>query len=116
MAKVLERDLDELPCFPLHREDVHAPGVDSALVTAAMLADRTRAAILHVLRHGPRCVCELAAATGESERAVSLQLESLRAAGLVRPSRTRIHEHYTFFERDETACAVALDNIRELLG
>jgi DNA-binding transcriptional ArsR family regulator len=108
--------MEELPVFPLHRDEVHPPHVDAAIVTAAMVADRTRALILEVLRDGPRCVCEIAAATGEHERHVSLQIDRLRAAGLVRISQTRATEGWAFYERDETACQVALDNIREVLG
>jgi DNA-binding transcriptional ArsR family regulator len=108
--------LAELPVFPLRREEVHPPHVDAAIVTAALLADRTRAAILEVLRVGPRCVCELSAATGEREHQVSVHIERLRAAGLVRPSRERVHEHWTFYERDELACRTALANLTALLG
>ena len=108
--------LDELPVFPLHREDVHPPHVDAAIVTAALVADRTRASILEVLRQGPRCVCELAAATGVREHHVSQHLERLRAAGLVRASQHRVHDHWFFYERDETTCRLALRNLAELLG
>jgi DNA-binding transcriptional ArsR family regulator len=116
MASNGNRVMEELPVFPLHPEEIHPPHVDAAIVTAAMVADRTRARILEVLRDGPRCVCEIAAAAGEPERHVSLQLERLRASGLVRLSQTRAGEGWTFYERDETACQVALDNIREVLG
>jgi DNA-binding transcriptional ArsR family regulator len=116
MAQHPEHALDELPTFPLHREDVHPPHVDAAIVTAAVLADRTRAVILEVLRDGPRCVCEIAAAAGEREHQVSVHLDRLRAAGLVRVSRTRAHDGWSFYERDETACLVALENLRAVLG
>jgi DNA-binding transcriptional ArsR family regulator len=116
MAPRPARALKELPLFPLHRVDVHPPHVDAALVTAAVLGDRTRALILEILRDGPRCVCEIAASTGEREHDVSVQLDRLRATGLVRRSGSRTHEHWTFYERDETACRVALQNLAELLG
>jgi DNA-binding transcriptional ArsR family regulator len=108
--------LEELPTYPLHRTEVHPPRVDAAIVTAALIADRTRAAILQVLRDGPRCVCELAAATGIREAQVSVHLDRLRAAGLVRVSPMRSHAPWVFYERDETACEVALLNLGEVLG
>lgn len=116
MASSVKRPLEELPLFPLHREDVHPPHVDAAIVTAALVADRTRASILELLRAGPRCVCELAAGTAQREHQVSQHLERLRAAGLVRASRHRLHDHWVFYERDETACRLALQNIAAVLG
>jgi DNA-binding transcriptional ArsR family regulator len=106
----------ELPIFPVRHDDLRPPHPDAAIVTAALLADRVRASILVLLREGPRCVCELAAAMDEREHNVSNQLARLRAAGLVRASRRRIHGHWTFYERDETACRVALQNLEEVLG
>ena len=54
----------------------------------ALLADPTRARILHALSLVPRlCVCDVAASLGMSESAVSHQLRVLRASRLV--SRTR---------------------------
>jgi DNA-binding transcriptional ArsR family regulator len=106
----------ELPLFPVRHGDLKPPHPDAAIVTAALLADRTRASILVLLRSGPRCVCELAAAMGEREYTVSNQLSRLRAAGLVRTSPSRVHDHWVFYERDETACRVALQNFEDVLG
>ena len=63
-----------------------APDVDEVTALAALLADRTRAGILALLRDGPHCVCEFAATFGERENNVSNHLTKLRNAGLVRAS------------------------------
>ena len=42
-----------------------------------------------MLRDGPVCVCEMAAALGERQNNVSNHLARLREAGLVRASRHR---------------------------
>jgi DNA-binding transcriptional ArsR family regulator len=111
-----DESMIELPVFPIHREDLRPPPVDAAIVTAALIADRARASILEVLHHGPRCVCELAVELGAPEHTVAAQLSRLREAGLVRPSRSRVHDHWTFYERDETACSLALRNLAAVLA
>lgn len=105
----------ELPVIPTAR-DVTAPEVSVPAATAALLGDRTRAAILALLKRGPHCVCEMAAATGERENNVSNHLAKLRAAGLVRASRHRTDARWVYYERDEAACAAALAELRSLLA
>ena len=62
--------------------------IERATAVFALLADPTRARILHALSLVPRlCVCDVAASLGMSESAVSHQLRLLRTSGLV--SRTR---------------------------
>ncbi len=62
--------------------------IERATAVFALLADPTRARILHALSLVPRlCVCDVAASLGMSESAVSHQLRLLRASRLV--SRTR---------------------------
>lgn len=62
--------------------------IERATGVFALLADPTRARILHALSLVPRlCVCDVAASLGMSESAVSHQLRLLRASRLV--SRTR---------------------------
>ena len=62
--------------------------IEQATAVFALLADPTRARILHALSLVPRlCVCDVAASLGMSESAVSHQLRLLRASHLV--SRTR---------------------------
>jgi ArsR family transcriptional regulator, lead/cadmium/zinc/bismuth-responsive transcriptional repressor len=62
--------------------------IERATAVFALLADPTRARILHALSLVPRlCVCDVAASLGMSESAVSHQLRLLRASRLV--ARTR---------------------------
>jgi DNA-binding transcriptional ArsR family regulator len=106
----------ELPVLPTPRSGLVVPDVTDATATAALLGDRTRAAIMGLLRSGPHCVCEMAAATGERENNVSNHLARLRAAGLVRASRHRVDARWIFYERDEAACTAALADLRGVLG
>lgn len=53
----------------------------------AALSDPTRLRIVAALARQELCVCDLAAAIGTSESAVSHQLRGLRSLGLVRPRR-----------------------------
>ena len=69
-----------------------------------------------MLRDGPVCVCEMAAALGERQNNVSNHLARLREAGLVRASRHGGDTRRVYYERDEAACAVALDALRGVLG
>ena len=106
----------ELPIAPAARSDIPAPDVAKPVAAAALLADKTRAAILALLADGPHCVCEMAATTGERENNVSNHLAKLRAAGLVRASRHRTDARWIYYERDETECAAALKEITTLLN
>ena len=104
------RDLPEL------RMELAAPDVDAPLEVATLLADRTRAGILALLRTGPHCVCEMAAAFGERQNNVSNHLAKLRDAGLVRVSRGPSDGRRVYYERDNAACAVAVGALAEILG
>ena len=106
----------DLPVLPDLRMEVPAPDVEAPLTTAALLADHTRAGILRLLRDGPYCVCEMAAALGERQNNVSNHLARLREAGLVRASRVSGDSRRAYYERDEAACAAALTSLRTLLG
>jgi DNA-binding transcriptional ArsR family regulator len=106
----------ELPVLPEPRLDLAAPDVTAAVRAALLLADPTRAAILRLLRDGPHCVCEMAAATGERENNVSNHLARLRDAGLVRASRHAANGRFLYYERDEAAIKTAGDALRGVLG
>jgi DNA-binding transcriptional ArsR family regulator len=106
----------ELPVIPTPRQGILPPDVTAATAAAALLADRTRSAILALLARGPHCVCEMAAATGERENNVSNHLARLRAAGLVRASRHGADARWIYYERDEDACTAALRELGELLA
>jgi len=112
VAVAPEADAEEGPC---PRFDLPAPDVADATTIAALLADRTRAGILAVLRDGPHCVCELAATFGERENNVSNHLAKLREAGLVRASRRGADARWRYYERDEDAIARAAEALDRVL-
>jgi DNA-binding transcriptional ArsR family regulator len=105
----------ESPALPELRLSLPVPDVEASVFVAVILADRNRAAILALLRDGPHCVCELAAALDERSNNVSNHLARLRDAGLVRASRAAADTRRVYYERDEAACAAALAEIGTLL-
>ena len=105
----------DLPILPGARLDVAAPDVTIPTTLAALIADPTRAGILAILRDGPHCVCEMAAALGERQNNVSNHLARLRDAGLIRASRHGADLRWVYYERDEAACAAAARAIDSLL-
>lgn len=107
---------DDLPVAGEPRMDLPAPDVTAATASAALLADRTRAAILRMLADGPHCVCEMAAALGERDNNVSNHLARLRDAGLVHAVRHESNARFQYYRRDEAAVAAALAALREVLG
>jgi DNA-binding transcriptional ArsR family regulator len=104
-----------LPVIAQPRLDLAAPDVTEAQAVAALLADRTRASILRLLRDGPHCVCEMAAALDERENNVSNHLARLREAGLVRAIRHQANGRFLYYERDDAATAAALASVAEIL-
>ncbi len=107
---------DELPVLDGPRLDLPAPDVAAAAATAALLADRNRAGILRLLRDGPHCVCEMAAALGERQNNISMHLARLRNAGLIRPIEHHGDGRWVYYERDEAACIAADAALRDVLG
>ena len=105
----------ELPVLQDLRMSLPAPAVGHATAVAALLADPIRASILRMLRDGPVCVCEMAAALGQRENNISNHLARLREAGLVRASRYGADTRRVYYERDDAACAAALAELRSLL-
>jgi ArsR family transcriptional regulator len=105
----------ELPVVGEPRLDLPAPDVDAATTAAAILADRTRSAILRMLADGPHCVCEMAAALGERDNNVSNHLARLRDAGLVHAVRHEANARFLYYERDEGAVAMARAALDEVL-
>ena len=105
----------ELPVLPELRLDIAAPDVAETAAAAALLGDPVRAAILALLKSGPHCVCEMAAALDERQNNVSNHLARLRGAGLVRASRHGVDARWVYYERDEEACTAALAQLKTLL-
>ncbi len=58
-------------------------------------ADRTRLRILHLLRGGEVCVCDLQRVLGVPQPKVSRHLAYLRRAGLVRARKQGLWSYYT---------------------
>ena len=106
----------ELPVLQELRMDLEPPDVSDGVGFAALISDPTRAGILAILRDGPHCVCEMAAAFGERQNNVSNHLARLREAGLVRVSRGPSDGRRVYYERDGVACAAAGARIAEILG
>ncbi len=105
----------ELPLLPAPRLELPAPDVAAPVAIAGLLADRTRAGILRLLRDGPHCVCEMAAALDERQNNVSNHLAQLRDAGLVRATRHHADARWIYYERNEAACSSSLTELRDLL-
>lgn len=101
----------ELPVLPDLRMDLPSPDVDESLDYATLLADRVRMSIVALLRDGPHCVCEMAAALGVRENNLSNHLARLREAGLVRASRVGTDQRRVYYERDEIAMADAIGTL-----
>lgn len=105
----------DLPVLPELRLDLAAPDVADAAAVASVLGDPVRAGILALLGSGPHCVCEMATALDERQNNVSNHLAKLRRAGLVRASRHMVDARWVYYERNEGACAAALDALEGLL-
>ncbi|MFO7531126.1 MAG: metalloregulator ArsR/SmtB family transcription factor [Candidatus Limnocylindrales bacterium] len=97
----------ELPVVPELRLHLARPDVSEAARIAALCGDPVRAGILAILRDGPHCVCEMAAALDERQNNVSNHLAKLREAGLVRASRHKTDARWVYYERDDDAIAAA---------
>jgi DNA-binding transcriptional ArsR family regulator len=106
----------ELPVVAEPRLDLAAPDVTDAQAVSALLADGTRASILAMLRDGPHCVCEMAAALGIRENALSNHLARLREAGLVVAVRHATNGRFLYYELDEATIAAARRAISDVLG
>jgi DNA-binding transcriptional ArsR family regulator len=106
----------ELPVIPELRLSLAAPDTRDAVRFGALVGDPVRAGILAILRDGPHCVCELAAALGERQNNVSNHLARLREAGLVRASRHGADARWVYYERDEAAVAAALAALTARIG
>ncbi len=105
-----------LPVVPELRLDLRAPDTRAAVQVGALVAEPVRAGILAILRDGPHCVCEMAAALGERQNNVSNHLARLRDAGLVRASRHGADARWVYYERDEAAIREAAAALRDVFG
>ena len=106
---------NELAVLQDLRMSLPAPDVADATAVASLLADPIRASVVRMLRDGPVCVCEMAAALGARENNVSNHLARLRDAGLVRASRYGMDTRRVYYERDDEACRRVLAVLGEIL-
>ena len=92
----------ELPVLQDLRDEPPGPRCAAVRPAAAAILAGTRswASIVRMLRDGPVCVCEMAAALGERQNNVSNHLAKLREGGLVRPSRVVADTRRVYYERD----------------
>ena len=100
---------------PCPRLDLPAPDTTEAVTVAALVAEPVRAGILAILRDGPHCVCELAAALDVKQNNLSNHLARLRDAGLVRASRHKVDARWVYYERDEATVVTAMEALGRIL-
>lgn len=105
----------QLPVVPELRFAIARPDTVPAVRIATLIGDPVRAGILAILRDGPHCVCEMAAALGERQNNVSNHLARLREAGLVRASRHGADARWVYYERDEVVVRRAAAALTDLL-
>lgn len=110
----VDRAPSELELRPSLREH-RQPDTADAVTVAALVGDPVRAGILAILRDGPHCVCEMAAALDVRQNNLSNHLAKLRGAGLVRASRHKADARWVYYERDEAAVAAASEALRQVL-
>jgi ArsR family transcriptional regulator len=107
-------DAAELELRPSLREH-HQPDIAAAVAAAALVAEPVRAGILAILRDGPHCVCEMAAALDVRQNNLSNHLARLREAGLVRASRHKADARWKYYERDEDSVQAAAEALATVL-
>lgn len=108
MAVATDEPASAAPC---PRLDLPAPDTTEAVTVAALVAEPVRAGILALLRDGPHCVCEMAAALDVKQNNLSNHLARLREAGLVRASRHNVDARWVYYERDEEAVTAAMETL-----
>ncbi len=115
ITETVQGEMTGMAALPELRLAMSPPEVHRAVDIATLLADQNRSRILALLRDGPCCVCELAAAIGERQNNVSNHLARLRAAGLVRTCRVGGDSRRVYYERDPDACDEAMAAIGQVL-
>ena len=113
-AAATDTTSDELELRPSLREH-GTPDTRAAVAVATLVAEPVRAGILAILRDGPHCVCEMAAALDVKQNNLSNHLARLRAAGLVRASRHKVDARWVYYERDDEAATAATEALGQVL-
>ena len=106
---------DMAAAAPCPRLALPAPDTTEAVTIAALVAEPVRAGILAILRDGPHCVCEMAAALDVKQNNLSNHLGRLREAGLVRASRHKVDARWVYYERDEATVTDAMQALGRIL-
>jgi ArsR family transcriptional regulator, arsenate/arsenite/antimonite-responsive transcriptional repressor len=75
------------------------------------LSDETRLKILHRLRVGERCVCELTDALDAAQSRLSFHLKVLKDAGLVTDRREGRWMYYTLDRETLSRCGEVIDQL-----
>ncbi len=79
-----------------------------------LLGDRTRVRILHALRSGELCVCDISAVLGATPSAVSHQLRLLRTAKLIKARKEGKNVYYSLDDGHvHTLLAQGLEHVLE---
>ena len=78
------------------------------------LSDPTRLHIMHLLRQGRRCVCDLTETMDAAQSRLSFHLKTLRDAGLVSDRRDGRWVYYEIRPDALDALSAALDTLRPL--
>ena len=103
------RRLDEEACceeaFPATRRP-EDDAIDVELTVFKALANEKRLAIIHALRQGELCACELETVLDAPQSTVASHLRKLRDAGIV---RTRKEGKWTYYRIADTASLQLLD-------
>ncbi len=76
------------------------------------LGERTRLRIVHLLLHGPLCVCHVQEILGESQVKISKHLGHLKKHGLVTARKEANWRIYTLIAKPSPALAAQLDCLR----
>ncbi|RAW46197.1 ArsR family transcriptional regulator [Halorubrum sp. 48-1-W] len=91
--------------FPATRRAEDA-AIEAELSSFKALANRKRLAIVHALREGELCACELEAVLDAPQSTVASHLRKLRDAGIV---NTRKDGKWTYYRIADTASLQLLD-------
>ncbi|MGI8844072.1 MAG: ArsR/SmtB family transcription factor [Gemmatimonadaceae bacterium] len=87
------------------------PDIDRAAELFHALSDPTRLAVLHLLRGGERCVCELQDEIDAAQSRLSFHLKVLKEAGLV---TDRKEGRWSYYALASGALGEAHDLVRAL--
>ena len=77
------------------------------------VADVNRLTLLSCLKSGEVCVCDLVAAVGLSQPAVSQQLKKLEEAGIITARKVGTWKHYRLVEEQTSVLQAILQQLEQ---